>query len=112
MLLSLYFPVTTNRPPEFHVVSVRWSVGRVIDVLSDRGNIRNNNNQPGATRLNLFTKTGTRLDTSSSMEAMVLQDKLGGGDAVILEYADTLTRHNPEHFQSAKGKSGKDCTVQ
>jgi len=22
-----------------------------------------------------------------------------GGDAVILEYADTLTRHNPEHFQ-------------
>ena len=51
MLLSVYFPVSSNRPPEYHVLSVRWSVGKVIDTLSTRGNIRNNNNQPGATRL-------------------------------------------------------------
>ena len=30
MLLSLYFPVTTNRPPEFHVVSVRWCVEECV----------------------------------------------------------------------------------
>lgn len=51
MVLSVYFPVSSNRPPEYHVLSVRWSVGKVIDTLSTRGNVRNNNNQPGATRL-------------------------------------------------------------
>ena len=112
MLLSVYFPVSSNRPPEFHFLSVRWSVGKVIDTLASRGNIRNNNNQPGALRLNLFSRSAARLDTSSSLEAMVLQDKLGGGDAVILEYGDALVTHRPQMFLSAKDvNNGKDCIV-
>ena len=111
MLLSVYFPASSNRAPEFHVLSARWSVGKVIDTLAERGSIRNNNNMPGATRLNLFNRSAARLDTAISLESLVLADKLGGGDVVILEYAETLSRHDPKLYLTAKDKSGKDCVL-
>ena len=36
MLVSAYFPVSTKRSPEFHVLNVSWSVGKAVDVLSQR----------------------------------------------------------------------------
>lgn len=110
MLLSVNFPVASARAPEHHIVSARWSVGKVVDVLAERGRIRNDNLRAGAARLYLFNHNGQRLSHSDSMESCVMQGQLEGGGAVLLEYGETLVDFDPKALVAAKGK-GKDCVV-
>ena len=67
--------------------------------------------QPSILHTLFANRSAARLDTASSLESLVLADKLGGGDVVILEYAETLSRHDPKLYLTAKDKSGKDCIL-
>jgi hypothetical protein len=52
--------------------------------------------------------------TYAALAWQVMEGKLGGGEAVILEYADSLSQHNPDLFQGLPSQAAnkkKDCCV-
>ncbi|KAJ1477128.1 hypothetical protein T484DRAFT_3045042 [Baffinella frigidus] len=112
MMLSVYFPVASRRKPEFHVLSIRWSVGKCIDTLAARGALHNLNNVPGAPRLALFNKAGARLGVAGSLEQCVISGMLEGGDPVVLEFGEMLESFDPKKLKSVKEASGSDCSIQ
>jgi hypothetical protein len=52
--------------------------------------------------------------TYAALARQVMEGKLGGGEAVILEYADSLSQHNADLFQGLSSHAAskkKDCCV-
>ena len=109
--MSAYFPSSSSRAPEFHILNSQWTVGKAIDTLAARAGIRNDNNVPGATKLYLYSQSGLRLSNSNTLEGCVIEGSLSGGGVVILEYGEQLgAGHDSTMFTDAS-KSDKDCCI-
>lgn len=75
-------PIFTNKD---------WSVGRVIDSVSDLCNVMNKNNEANSKKLRLFKRTdGIQISTDMSvkMNDLLIENKIINGECLILEYVD------------------------
>ncbi|KAL7300228.1 hypothetical protein TKK_0006867 [Trichogramma kaykai] len=81
----------TNSGPEAIFVSTEWSIGRIIDNISDLLNVPNNNNVATATKLRIFNhKTGDIVskDLSDTLSQFIKSNCLINGNDIILEYCE------------------------
>ena len=83
--------IKTKSPPKAVFVSSEWSIGRIIDYISDALNVPNHNNVTTATKLRLFHhKTGKILtkQVDETLSKFLSTNILINGDDIILEYSN------------------------
>ncbi|WAR13309.1 ZFAN1-like protein [Mya arenaria] len=89
LYLKVLPPQGSNTQSQTMFFSKVWSVGRVIDNISDRLKLTNNNNVENAKKLRLFsTLTGDLYPTDCDVGSLLQGELLYSGSSVILEYVD------------------------
>lgn len=71
LYLEVVFPMRSKKKPLMMFFRLSWTVGRVLDEITDLENIVNRNDRPDAERLRIYDLfTGSRLDFSAPIRSL------------------------------------------
>jgi len=86
------FPMDSGVKPKLMFFNADWTVGKVLDVIADAGNVENLNNVHGAEKLYLISlATGEPLSTSAKLRD-IDPSILSSGGALLLEKMTNVER--------------------
>jgi len=91
--LEVVFPLNSGVAPKLMYFDPRWSIGKVLDLVAEAGNIVNKNNviQEKNSKLHLIAlKTGEPLPNEKHLDTLSA-DVLQSGDAVMLDTLQALS---------------------
>jgi len=91
--LEVVFPLNSGVAPKLMYFDPRWSIGKVLDLVAEAGNIVNKNNviQDKNSKLHLIAlKTGEPLPNEKYLDTLST-DVLQSGDAVMLDTLQALS---------------------
>jgi len=91
ILLSFHFPLFCKKQGMHMMINTDWTVGRLIDYVAEKAGVRNNNNKPGAEKLNLFiVKTKHPLETSKSLTELLRDGTVRQFDYLLLDFGEQI----------------------
>jgi len=94
--LEVVFPLNSGVVPKMMFFDPRWSIGKVLDLVAETGNIENKNNILQDNKLHLISlKTGTPLPNDKFLDTVGV-DVLQSGDAVMLDTLQALIPNNKQ----------------
>lgn len=87
----LYFNITYAEKTTPVFVSSQWSLGRVIDAISQEMRLQNNNHKATEKKLKLFKKNDHTVisnNFSISLKSLLEDNIIIDGDSLVIEYVD------------------------
>jgi hypothetical protein len=82
--LEVIYPIDSKIEPKMMFFDRENSIGKVLDLVADAGNVKNENNKPDAPKLHLISlKTGEPIPNSTLLKD--LSASLQSGDPILLE---------------------------
>eukprot|EP01098_Paradermamoeba_levis_P017162 TRINITY_DN968_c0_g1_i1.p2 TRINITY_DN968_c0_g1~~TRINITY_DN968_c0_g1_i1.p2 ORF type:complete len:151 (-),score=47.66 TRINITY_DN968_c0_g1_i1:112-564(-) len=89
---EVHFPRSSNKPTKFVFFDKKWKVGKVLDVVAEKGGIVNENHKPKTNKLRLFSLTSqNELQNSMTLEELEKSKVIASGDSILLERDEFLS---------------------
>ena len=88
--LNVHLPMGTKEKTRPIFVAKTWSLGKILDDIASRCDLRNDNNLPAAKKMCLFNnQTGQRYDSSTLLATALADQDIFNGGSINIDYLST-----------------------
>ena len=101
----IYFGIKCSKSKEMKpvFVSIKWSLGKVLDSVADLMGLENKNNIGGAAKLKLFKNIDGQvpaIELDKRIEELIKNEDIFNGDTLIIDYVQDLSVNqiNPKDY--------------
>ena len=100
----VYFGIkTSNKDMQPVFVSIKWSLGKVLDSVASLIGLENKNNVSGASKLKLFKNIDGQVPANEldiGLEDLLKSEELFNGDTLIIDYVQdpSITQIDPKRY--------------